>query len=68
MSHPTSAPLVLAPGLSREYLLHHLVCPTERRDDGSILGVFVARKEGELDSEGVDRLLSEFRSLEVTSS
>ena len=38
-----------------------------RRDDGSILGVFVATKQGELDSEGVDRLLSEFRSLEVTS-
>ncbi len=38
-----------------------------RREDGSILGVFVARKHGDLDSEGVDRLLSEFISLQVTS-
>ena len=36
-----------------------------RRDDGSILGVFIARNLVEQSREGVDRLLSEFKSLEV---
>ena len=35
-----------------------------RRDDGSIFGVFVAKSPVEQNPEGVDRLLSEFKSLE----
>jgi len=38
-----------------------------RRHDGSVLGVFVARKQAETNSEGIDQLLSEFMSLEVVS-
>jgi len=37
MQHATSAPLTLAEGLSREFLLHHHLCPKERREDGSIV-------------------------------
>jgi type II secretory ATPase GspE/PulE/Tfp pilus assembly ATPase PilB-like protein len=33
---PSSA-LALAEGLSREFLLHHRLCPKERRDDGTIV-------------------------------
>ena len=38
-----------------------------RRDDGSVLGVFISRNLVEQSREGVDRLLSEFESLEVAS-
>src|SRR5436190_17891212 len=31
-----SPPLALAAGLSREFLLHHLVCPVEHLDDGAV--------------------------------
>ena len=34
-THPASLPL--AEGLTREYLLHHRVCPRARRDDGAIV-------------------------------
>src|SRR5206468_9494516 len=37
MSQPASTPLALAEGLSREFLLHHRLCPKERRDDGTIV-------------------------------
>ena len=37
MSHASTASLTLAEGLSREFLLHHRICPKERRDDGSIV-------------------------------
>ena len=32
-----SSSFALAEGLSREFLLHHRLCPTERRDDGTIV-------------------------------
>jgi hypothetical protein len=38
-----------------------------RRDDGSILGLFVAKNLVEQSREGVDRLLSEFTSLKASS-
>src|SRR5689334_16407465 len=37
MSGSSAAPFVLADGLSREFLLHHRLCPKERRDDGTIV-------------------------------
>jgi general secretion pathway protein E len=33
----TPSPLALAEGLSREFLLHHRLCPKGRRDDGTIV-------------------------------
>jgi type II secretory ATPase GspE/PulE/Tfp pilus assembly ATPase PilB-like protein len=33
---PSADTLPLAPGLSRDYLLHHRVCPMGRRDDASV--------------------------------
>jgi type II secretory ATPase GspE/PulE/Tfp pilus assembly ATPase PilB-like protein len=37
MSPLSTTPFVLAEGLSREFLLHHRLCPKERRDDGTIV-------------------------------
>jgi len=38
MQRPTATPpLGLAEGLSREFLLHHRLCPKERREDGTIV-------------------------------
>src|ERR1051325_1499462 len=37
MSPSSPAPLASAAGLPRDYLLHHRVCPIERRDDGTIV-------------------------------
>src|SRR4029079_18440097 len=38
MQRPTATPpLGLAGGLSREFLLHHRLCPKERREDGTIV-------------------------------
>jgi type II secretory ATPase GspE/PulE/Tfp pilus assembly ATPase PilB-like protein len=37
MAPPMSPPFVLADGLSREFLLHHRLCPKTRRDDGTII-------------------------------
>jgi general secretion pathway protein E len=34
---PLTAPLALADGLSREYLLHHQCCPLRLTDDGAVL-------------------------------
>src|SRR5689334_8002006 len=33
----SSPPLALAEGLSREFLLHHRVCPMRRREDGIVI-------------------------------
>jgi general secretion pathway protein E len=47
MQRATTAPLTLAEGLSREFLLHHRLCPKERREDGTIVvavGPDVARE------------------------
>jgi general secretion pathway protein E len=37
MSATTGAPFALADGLSREFLLHHRLCPKGRKDDGTIV-------------------------------
>ena len=38
MSQASSPPLLaLAEGLSREFLLHHRLCPKERREDGTVV-------------------------------
>ncbi len=37
MTAPTSTPLTLAAGLSRDFLLHHRVCPRAIADDGSVI-------------------------------
>lgn len=37
MPATSSAPIFLAEGLSREYLLHHRVCPTGYASDGALL-------------------------------
>ena len=53
-SFPGSPPLQLAPGISREYLNHHRVCPLRLTDDGavviavvpeSVLGALGAREQ-----------------------
>jgi type II secretory ATPase GspE/PulE/Tfp pilus assembly ATPase PilB-like protein len=37
MSQPSTTTFSLAEGLSREFLLHHRLCPKERREDGAIV-------------------------------
>jgi general secretion pathway protein E len=34
---PAASPLTLAEGLTREFLLHHRLCPLRRADDGSVI-------------------------------
>jgi len=37
LTSESTLPLALAEGLSREFLLHHRVCPMRRRDDGVVI-------------------------------
>jgi hypothetical protein len=37
-----------------------------QRADGAILGVFLARKNADMDGDGLNRLLNEFQRLEIT--
>jgi hypothetical protein len=46
------------------WVYEHSILHCVRRDDGAILGVFVSKKHGPADPAGVDRLLSQFRSLD----
>src|ERR1043166_6403705 len=46
-----ATPLVLAQGLTREYLLHHRLCPTVIGDDGSLV---IAVSEGSILSGAAD--------------
>ncbi len=39
-----------------------------QRPDGAIFGVFLARKTTDVDTEGLNRLLSEFQDLKVSDS
>src|SRR5215213_5584841 len=34
---PAARPVALAPGLTRDFLLHHRICPVEWADDGTLL-------------------------------
>lgn len=34
---PIARPVVLAPGVTRDFLLHHRLCPVEWADDGALV-------------------------------
>src|SRR4051812_42998268 len=34
---PNARPVALAPGVTRDYLLHHRLCPVEWADDGALV-------------------------------
>ncbi|MFO1513928.1 MAG: hypothetical protein U1F83_13595 [Verrucomicrobiota bacterium] len=50
------------------WVYERLVLHCVQRPDGSILGVFLARKTTDVDVEGLNRLLSEFQDLKVSDS
>src|SRR5439155_21403862 len=58
MSRGSATRLVLAEGLSREFLLHHRLCPAKRRDDGTI--VVATAPDAILDA--LDDIASVYRS------
>ncbi|MFN2399102.1 MAG: GspE/PulE family protein [Gemmatimonadaceae bacterium] len=65
MTTSTPAPLGLAPGLSREYLIHHRLCPSGYSADGSL--VIAAAPDALLD-DAVDDLSDAYGSNVVVLS
>jgi hypothetical protein len=50
------------------WVYERLILHCVQRADGTILGVFLARKNTETDTEGLNRLLTEFQSLELAAA